>query len=471
MPAKSLQALPISVTVRVSRKKDDGRQRSPEEQVDRASRFVRDAGLPVGDTYTDLGVSGAVHPLERPGMKAALDAITAGRAGGIVAFDMSRLSREPSHLEWLAAWMEERGALLLWHGMPSDPRSPIGVMQIGIVAQIDKYHRMVAGERFALSARSAVLQGIPHGPTPFGYYQLEDRTIEPDPQWAPIVVELYTMRVLGHGWGRLARWLSEVTGHPWSRRGVQHIIERPLYGTGRLTLDDTVSLVDSGAIVDEALWHAAQSPKMVRDGRTERARAPLAGLLRCASCGHTLISVRQEGRPSRYRCKYLHCPERVSIAADQAEELVVVESWAQDMRLRVLPEETPDLVSLEDALAGSQRRLDHALRPATQDALGDDWGPTVRDRREARDADAAALGLARSEAGMASGGGQLLHLGHIWPDLQPLQQREALSWLWESVKVCKVERLSAPDLLWVPRATRPVSAVMEFRPPQIEAVA
>jgi DNA invertase Pin-like site-specific DNA recombinase len=471
MPAKSLQALPISIAVRVSRKKDDGRQRSPAEQVERATKFLVDAKLPVGDVYTDLGVSGAVHPLERPGMRAALDAITAGRAGGIVAFDMSRLSREPSHLEWLAAWMEERGALLLWHGMPSDPRSPIGVMQIGIVANIDRYHRQVAGERFALSARSAVRQGIPHGPCPFGYFQLEDRTIEPDPKWAPIVEELFTRRMLGDGWQKLARWLSAVTGHPWSTRGVQHIIERSLYATGRLTLDGVVSDVDSGAIVDEALWHAAQRPKFIRDGRTDRAKAPLGGLLRCHSCGHTLLSVRQEGRPSRYRCKYLHCPERVSIAADQAEELVVLESWAQDLRLRVLPEETPDLTALEEAVSVSQRRLDHALRPEMQDELGEDWGPTVRQRREARDADSAALGLARMEAGMSSDGGRLLHLGHIWPDLQPLQQREALSWLWEAVKVRKVERLSDPDLLWVPRATRPVSAVLEFRPPQIEAVA
>jgi hypothetical protein len=161
----------------------------------------------------------------------------------------------------------------------------------------------------------------------------------------------------------------------------------------------------------------------------------------------------------------------VSIAADQAEELVVLESWAQDLRLRVLPEETPDLTALEEAVSVSQRRLDHALRPEMQDELGEDWGPTVRQRREARDADSAALGLARMEAGMSSDGGRLLHLGHIWPDLQPLQQREALSWLWEAVKVRKVERLSDPDLLWVPRATRPVSAVLEFRPPQIEAVA
>lgn len=470
----SAVSAPLCIYVRVSRRSDDeGKQRSPEDQITRATKFALDSGFQVGPVYPDLGVSGAVHPLERPGMRKVLDAIESGRAGGVVAFDMSRLSREPSHLEFLATWMLERHAAMLWYGMPTDPHSPIGALQIGLVAQIDKYQRMVAGERFSLAADAAVKQGIPHGVTPFGYRQLEDRTIEPDPETAPIVQELFERRAIGDGWGTLAMWLTEKTGRTWSRRGISHMVRRELYMTGRLSIDDVTSEVDSGAIVEAALWHAAQSPKRVKDGRTAKARAPLAGLLRCAACGHTLIrsvpSPGQGKRTARYRCTAIHCTDRANIPAPVIEARVVQESFAQDLRLQVRPQETPDLSALETELTAAERRLAHTLEPAMQDDLGEDWAPTVRQRRESRDAAAAALGVARAEAGLTDGGSvQQLALGHVWPDLEPLQQREAISWLWEAVKVRKVPRGSDPDLEFVPRATRPVGAVLEMRPPALE---
>ncbi len=467
--------LPLIVYVRVSkRNEEEGRQRSPEDQVSRATKFATDNGFPVGRTIQDLGVSGAIHPLERAGMAETLQEIEGGRAGGVVAFDMSRLSREPSHLEWLAAWMTKRDASMLWYGMPADPHSPIGELHIGLLAQIDRYQRRQSGERFKMAAEAAVLRGIPRGPVPTGYRQVEDRTIEPDPETAPLVREVYERRIRGEGWGKIALWLSEQTGRKWSRRGLSHMVANPLYRTGRLSSGGITSEVDSGVVVDEASWHAAQSPKLVRDGRTTRATCLLAGLLRCKGCGRVLIHwwpskgvTRDSLRGRRYRCVGLDCPSKASVHGPIVEDLVVREAFAVDMKLIAQPQEAPDLAPLEEALTKSERRFAQSQTPEAMDALGEAWAATVKARRQERDEDAAALGAARTEAGVSSEGGQVLRLGHIWDDLTPDQQREALHWTFQEVQAAKVPRGHKPALTFVTHATRPYGSI-EFRPPDIQ---
>lgn len=467
--------LPVLVYVRVSRRGDreDGKFHSPAEQAERASKFATEHEFTVGRVIEDVNVSGGTHPTERPGMAEALREIAEGRAGGLVAYDSSRLSREPSHLEWLAAEIARHRAVLLWAGMPADPHSPVGELQVGLLAQIDRYQRKLAGERFQMAAERAVKTGIPHGTVPFGYRRLPDRTIEPDPELAPLVREVFERRIRGDGWGAIALWLAEQTGRPWSRRGLSHVVERPLYRTGRLSSGGVVSEVDSGAIVDDATWHAAQSPKRVRDGRTARASSLLAGLLKCGTCGRVLIHWRptakstQSNRSPRYRCAGLDCSAKVSVHGPAAEDLVVQEAFAQDLRLVAKPQEAPDLEPLEEALAVAERRWEQVQTPAAMDALGDDWTANVKARRSERDAAAAALGAARADAGVSVDGGKVLRLGHIWEDLEPDQQREALHWTFEEVRVARVPRGQRPDLTFVPRATRPFGAIA-FRPPELK---
>jgi len=464
--------LPVLVYVRVSRRGDreEGRFHSPQEQADRASKFATDHGFPIGRVLEDINVSGGTHPLDRPGMAEALREIADGRAGGIVAYDSSRLSREPSHLEWLAAEVASHNAVLLWAGMPADPHSPIGELQIGLLAQIDRYQRKLAGERFAIAADRAVRAGIPHGPVPFGYRQLEDRTIEPDPVAAPLVREAFERRIQGEGWGAIATWLTEQTGHEWSRKGPVHLIQRELYRTGRLSAGGVVSEVDSGVIVDEATWHAAQAPKAVRDGRSKRAKSLLAGLLRCGSCGRVLThwwpGPSATNRAQRYRCQALHCPDRVSVHGPIAEDMVVREAFEQDLKLIAQPQEVPDLGPLEDALVQAEWRFEQVQSAEAMDALGDAWPANVKARRAERDEAARLLGAARAEAGISSDGGEVYRLSHIWEDLDRDQQRAALQWTFERVRVAKVPSRQKPDLTFVPRATRPYGSIA-YRPAEI----
>src|SRR5688572_3046753 len=90
---------PIGIYVRVSRKGDreDDRFHSPKEQEERARGIVEGRGYTPGPVYADIDVSGATPPAKRPAMGELLGRVKAGQLGGIAAYSLDRLSREPSH--------------------------------------------------------------------------------------------------------------------------------------------------------------------------------------------------------------------------------------------------------------------------------------------------------------------------------------------------------------------------------------
>jgi hypothetical protein len=159
----------------------------------------------------------------------------------------------------------------------------------------------------------------------------------------------------------------------------------------------------------------------------------------------------------------------VAVHGPVVEDMVTREAFAQDLRLIAQPEEQQDLAPLEDALAKAERRLDQVQTAEAMDALGDLWAANVKARKSERDEAAAALGKARAEAGVPSNGGTVLRLSHIWEDLPPDQQKEALAWVFSEVRVRKVPRGEKPDLEFKVRATRPYGT-LALSPPEIEAL-
>jgi DNA invertase Pin-like site-specific DNA recombinase len=416
-------------------------------------------------------------------MSRALKEIEAGNAGGLVAFDLSRLSREPEHREWLFRHVAKIGGTILYPGMPEDPASPQGILQVGLQGEIDRHNRLVAKERFEMARKRATREGIFIGATlPFGYRRREDRRTEVDPVNGPVVTELFQRRLTGENMGDLARWLSERTGHKWSRTGVRDLLSRELYMTGRLTNGETVSDWDCGALVDAADWHAVQVlRRSVQAGRNAKGTHLLSGLLLCGSCGHRMVYVKpakkqSKGTRPKYRCpNALKCPKRVHVHGDVAEDLVVKEAFRVSKKLVVRSAEAVDVAPFEEALAKAERRLAQMEEPSAQDAFGDRYLAVVKERREARDAAAVALSEARRSSG-ASGDGVALALGHLWEDLDPLAQREALAWTFESVTAFPTEARgkrtgrrspAPPKLEFVARSTRPWKPI-EFSPPTFE---
>jgi DNA invertase Pin-like site-specific DNA recombinase len=433
---------PLGIYVRVSRRGDreDERFHSPREQAERARAHARARGFATAEPpFNDVNVSGATHPNDRPQMRDLLQRIRDGELGGIVAYSLDRLSRDPSHGDWLIREVTQARGIVTAPDLPEDIDSPAGEFTFGMLLGVARLYRRTAGERFAGAKERATLAGIPVGPVPVGYRQRDDRTIEVDPDVAPIIRELFERRARGEGYEALARFLDErgvSTARDrnggrrttWTRQGVATMLRNPFYATGRLEYGGVVSEHDAGAIIDVPLFHAAQRPEArPRPQRNPHSTWLLTGFARCGSCGHSLApwqSARRNGRTyRRYKCPNRACEDRASIDADRLERRVVQDLIALLGARIETPHDAPNLLPLEDALDTAERRLAQVMAPEARDALGELWYADVKTRREERDQAAHALGRARTEAPAATV--DVTDLAARWDEL-PVAERRAL---------------------------------------------
>lgn len=439
----------VGIYVRVSRKGDreDERFHSPREQAERAAALAVAKGYVPGPVFEDIDVSGGKAPADRPAMGALLAAIDRGELGGIAAYALDRLSRDPGHGDALVKRVTKAGGVLLTPDMPEAIDSPTGEFQFGVMLQVAKLYRRTAGARFATSKERAIRAGIPVSVTPTGYRQRDDRRIELDPALAPALRRAFERRAAGAGWTEVANLLGEATGRTWALGSARRLIGNRLYATGRLEHSGVVSEWDAGALVDEATWHAAQRNGGPRPKRRAESNWTLTGLLKCGACGHGLKvwtgatrrrnwqgewePVPAERRPRRYRCRNRACTAQTNVNAN------LIEPWVLARTLQVGDEletrsEAADLGALEDELATAERRMEQVLAPEAQDALDDAWAATAKARRTERDAAATRLGEARATAGVAAVRGRL---SDVWDALTLGERRAALAAYWQAIHV------------------------------------
>jgi DNA invertase Pin-like site-specific DNA recombinase len=464
---------PLGIYCRVSAvgdREDEGTYHSPatQERKARERARTRDFGV-VGPAFVDENVSGAVDPRERPAMRALLDAIERGELGGIIAMDLSRVTREPEHGAWLIRFLNEHDAVLVVPQAPEKIATATDRFHFALQLEVDALYRRQAGERLDIEKERATREGLPIGPVPVGYMRPTIGTtrdgrpirgpLEKDPETAPVVAELFTRRAAGAGYEELARfldasgvssWRDRVEGRTttWTRQAVSAILKRRLYATGRLEYAGHVSEHDAGTIIDIPLFEAAAA--IARDRTPTRSERWVdspwlltgnRGKARCGNCGLALIpwtgSRRRRRDPKRgnmdwvevtnpqrrYRCGNRACTNRVSVDARRLERHVLstVRLMGNELRTRNDP---PDLSALEDALDVAERRVAQVMADGAADDLGAMWAPEVRRRREARDAAAEALGKARAEADPATV--DVTDLNATWDELTMNERREHL---------------------------------------------
>lgn len=397
---------PIGLYVRVSRKGDreDDRFHSPREQEERARGLCHARGHAPGPVFADIDVSGATPPGDRPGMGALLGALEAGELGGLAAYSLDRLSREPAHGDALVKRVTAAGGIILTPDIPDAIDTPTGEFTFGMLLQVAKLYRSQAGARFASAREHAIAQGIPvTNRDAVGYTRGPDRRYHPNAD-APVIRELFERRAQGQGPSELAEFLeangvktSQGARH-WSRQAVYGLIRSRTY-LGEIRSGEFVNTAAHEPIVDEPLWLAAQNPAP-RPVRHRGGTHLLAGILRCAGCGYSMQGTRHSRGKRIYRCQRRHagglCPAPARIHADDIEEEVVARFLATaDLVYERRAQDPDNRAHLEAELDAAERRLAQVMTDEARDALGDLWVADVKARREARDRAALALGEAR----------------------------------------------------------------------------
>lgn len=449
-------SLPVDVYIRVSRVGGREHLISPEEQEHRARALARERGLRVGKILTDLDESGG--KLDRPGLQEALRRVEGGDSGGVIVAWLDRLSRDSEQALGLVRRISDAGGVIYAPDAPSDWTTPEGGLQAGIVFTFATYVRMRARAGFERAKERAIANGIPvHSRPAVGYRARPDRRLEPDPDVAPVIGEVFERRARGEGPAALGAFLAErgVTtsqgSRTWSKEAVYGLLRNRVY-LGELSYGRDRRFVNADAhkeIVDLATWQAAQHPngRRLAPARSEGSEFLLTGIARCAGCGYSLQATKT-GRGKRiYRCGRTHaggvCPAPVRIDAESVEAAAVEAFWSltRDLEAEGATDNRGELRAVEQEAERAERALKQWMSVEVQEAIGDtgEYAAGLRERRSARDAAAAALGQLRLRPNAHAP--SVRRLSAEWKKATPQERRELLGLRFDCIALGRDRRM------------------------------
>ena len=389
---------------------------SPELQLEGMREWVDDHPefeLPDALVLEELDVSGARPLAQRPGLSRAVAMVEDGTADGVIGVRLDRLARSPE------VWGELRrrvraagGVVVAAHhgGVRGDLPEEELVDDIG--QSFAKYEVTRARRVFTLAKERAVERGVAVFTEPAGY----DKIGEDDPrgpkgrlvtnQDAPAIREAFRLRAAGASFNEIARFLDERCVQTrsrrahysacWSRPSVAHLLSSRTY-LGELHAAGFVNAHAHEAVVDEALFLAAQRPSPSLNGRESRYGFWLSKVTRCAGCGGALVGshVKPKGVAYPiYRCVTRGCPEPAQISARKLEGFVEERLLARIGTIREQDAQPLDdpRESLEAERHEAQRELDAWRRLPIADVDPVFFSDGLRERRDRLDSVLEAIG-------------------------------------------------------------------------------
>ncbi len=314
---------------------------STHHQIDRDSLpFQRndltnycDYALNISDyvVFEDAGYS--AKNTDRPKFQEMMTRIRRGEFSHLVVWKLDRISR--NLLDFAGMWEElkEHGVNFVSKMEQFDTSSAMGEAMLKIILVFAELERKLTGERVMSIMLNRAEKGLWNGaPVPIGYdWDHQSKSLAINDAEAAVVQIIYdmyeksgsTLDVLRH----LHRTNAQTKrGGKWTAKGVRDVLRSPVYkGTlrynyrkaarGKVKSEDEWILVDNAVppIVSEVQWERVQ--QMLDDNykgqRSIREKAKhthvFSGLLKCAHCGGSFLSMqdrpRKDGfRPSTYRC-------------------------------------------------------------------------------------------------------------------------------------------------------------------------
>ncbi len=341
--------------------------RSPQEQSERIEAWARSRGEQVVLLEPELDESGGRS--DRPIITAAIEGIERGAYRGLVVAYLSRASRSVKHLLEMWERIEAAGGEVVAVAESIDTSTPTGRLTRTVLAAIAEHELDLHRDRFEELRRVATAQGIwQRRQTPTGYRR--------DPQTRKLVpnTEAAKVRLAFRQRGQGMPLVQVARGVGLTPSGTRALLRNRVY-LGELRVGVHVNPAAHPALIDEDVWLAAQSTTPTRPARSGREIALLAGLARCASCGH-VMSPGSSSVSHVYTCHVQHsagsCPAPAAITRDTLEshverialdELAKLEATASDSD-RATEEIRTELRTAERELAAYLEGVSAAgLRP------------------------------------------------------------------------------------------------------------
>jgi site-specific DNA recombinase len=316
-----MTALRAAIYRRVS---DDrsGRARSPEEQEADCRRDCDRAGWTVVEVVTDNDRGASRYSRgEREGFEHLKQLVGSGRVDIVVVWEASRLQRDMAVYVALRDLCRANAVLWSYNGRLFDLDDADDAFTTGMDALLSEREVAFTSKRVLRAIAANAAAGRPHGRPLLGYRRIYDARTrqmigqEPDPQWAPVIREMFAQVAGGRPCRQVAAWLNEnghvlsTTGGPWTGPRVSGQIRGRLGYLGHREHRGLVTVRNAWpALVDEVTFNRVQTlmaDPARRSGPTGLGLGLLVGMMTCGLCGGRidLTMIGRAGKMRRvYRC-------------------------------------------------------------------------------------------------------------------------------------------------------------------------
>ncbi|MGI8461139.1 MAG: recombinase family protein [Solirubrobacterales bacterium] len=426
---------------------------SPGVQRERIAAWAKAGRHTIVAWHEDLDQPGS--RLERPGLTRIMERVEAGDTKGVVVAKLDRFGRSVVHLAGLIDRLRAADAALFTVEEGIDTSGPTGRLIADILGAIAEWELGRIRDNWDTARLAAVERGVHvSGQTPSGYSRRDDRTLEVDSEFAPLVTELFRRRIGGDSWGVLAEWFSAQGvltpwgNENWSVNTIRSVIANRVYLGEARAGKDVVKKAAHPPLVSVAEFEAANKLRGVAPARSGRASGLLSGVLRCAGCRYAMKlnqGTTRHGKPfTEYRCKASRrevagrCPSPASVKSSVIEPFVLSAFWKWIGDYRAGEFNSGDaLQSAETQVRAAENELDAALDQDLVAALGgaksDAFVRMVEKRRLALEEARDQLADLRVEAEATAIPD--VDLSQLWPDLSLYEQRKLLSSAFDAVFV------------------------------------
>ncbi len=190
---------------------------------------------------------------KRPGITALIDRTERDRPDAVGVYAVSRFARDNWLAEGIWRRLKTANPAMRFESV-TEPHAEDDLVR-GILGVVSQAERKRMGAFLSSSFRERARRGFPHGKTPFGFRKRDDGRLEPDPEWAPWVLEI--VQRIEDGWSlwRCAVWLNDqaVGGRRWEPNVVRNTVRTPAIAGG-VKCADVLTWDAHTAIIDRARY-------------------------------------------------------------------------------------------------------------------------------------------------------------------------------------------------------------------------
>lgn len=408
----------LAIYARISREKEDGKDRSINDQVQTGKELAKKLNLSC-EVYIDEGYSGTLDIEDRPELMRLVEDILSKKITHVFAYDQSRLERNKDVWSKLYGIFQDKKVKLSFKDNPEfDFESDENFLFSHITSLINNFYAKVASSKIKSVLARNIQDGKVHAKSAFGYTKDENGYLIIDEGESKIVERIYEMSLQGKGTDKIAETLN-YEGIPtsynkhdkggiykirdrynptfiteknksdakWRGKTIQGIIKNTLYKGERFWKGN---YYNAPAIFSEVYWQKVNDnlqKNRNNTGKKVEHKYLLKGIIKC-SCGRNMYGrSRVNKRDHTYICssrriKGENCGNR-AINIDKIEDIIWEHFFIKDELLKLLNEASKSGNSvlenllferglLEKKLENNEKGKQSLIRSVMNDVFTDD---------------------------------------------------------------------------------------------------